>query len=201
MTQSGNIRWAVCSGAGGAGPCPWLGLKPPPVPAGGNGLKVGEGRLHPFFDRGDAAGHRRGLLPRTTTRPIRMTCARTQSQRAGAAAAARAEAGRALVQGGVQRLGAGGVRAATRGCWTKQSTYGSHLRGRGETCRPTSTPRGRWASCWPISSSARTRRATRRWARACCRSSTRLRASVPYQARVAAPSRSSPELAWGVEFF
>ncbi len=50
MTQSGNIRWAVCAlvlvvlGPAVAG------AQAPPVPAGGNGLKVGDGRLHPFLD-------------------------------------------------------------------------------------------------------------------------------------------------------
>jgi hypothetical protein len=50
MTQAGNIRWAVCAlvlvvlGPAVAG------AQAPPVPAGGNGIKVGDGRLHPFFD-------------------------------------------------------------------------------------------------------------------------------------------------------
>jgi hypothetical protein len=49
MTQSGNIRWAlvglvlVVLGPAVAG------AQAPPVPAGGNGIKVGDGRLHPFF--------------------------------------------------------------------------------------------------------------------------------------------------------
>lgn len=50
MTQSGNIRWALCAlvlGVLGAVPA-WA--QQPPIAAGGNGLKVGEGRLHPFLD-------------------------------------------------------------------------------------------------------------------------------------------------------
>ncbi|HEX8700603.1 MAG TPA: hypothetical protein VF815_17265 [Myxococcaceae bacterium] len=49
MTQSGNIRWALIAlvlvvlGPAVAG------AQAPPVAAGGNGLKVGDGRLHPFF--------------------------------------------------------------------------------------------------------------------------------------------------------
>jgi len=49
MTQSGNIRWALIALALVVlGPAV-AGAQAPPVPAGGNGLKVGAGRLHPFF--------------------------------------------------------------------------------------------------------------------------------------------------------
>lgn len=49
MTQSGNIRWAVIALALVVLGPSVAGAQAPPVPAGGNGLKVGEGRLHPFF--------------------------------------------------------------------------------------------------------------------------------------------------------
>ncbi|HLL00319.1 MAG TPA: hypothetical protein VK539_07010 [Myxococcaceae bacterium] len=49
MTQSGNIRWALIALVlVMLGPA-MAGAQEPPVPAGGNGLKVGDGRLHPFF--------------------------------------------------------------------------------------------------------------------------------------------------------
>jgi hypothetical protein len=49
MTQSGNSRWALIALVLVVlGPC-IAGAQAPPVPAGGNGLKVGDGRLHPFF--------------------------------------------------------------------------------------------------------------------------------------------------------
>ncbi|MDY7229016.1 hypothetical protein [Hyalangium rubrum] len=50
MTQSGNKCWALCVLVlGMLGPAV-VGAQTPPVPTGGNGFKVGEGRLHPFFD-------------------------------------------------------------------------------------------------------------------------------------------------------
>jgi hypothetical protein len=50
MTQSGNIRlalWVLVLGMLGPAVA-WA--QEPPVPTGGNGLKVGDGRLHPFLD-------------------------------------------------------------------------------------------------------------------------------------------------------
>jgi hypothetical protein len=50
MTQSGNIRWALWTLVLAVlGPVmAWA--QQPPVAAGGNGLKVGDGRLHPFLE-------------------------------------------------------------------------------------------------------------------------------------------------------
>jgi hypothetical protein len=50
MTQSGNIRWALCALVLVVlGPAlAWA--QQPPIATGGNGFKVGDGRLHPFLD-------------------------------------------------------------------------------------------------------------------------------------------------------
>ncbi|MBN1209869.1 MAG: hypothetical protein JXB05_33775 [Myxococcaceae bacterium] len=67
MTQSGNIRWALCAlvlavlGPGVAR------AQQPPVAMGGNGLKVGEGRLHPFFDLETRLDTAVGYFPDLTT--------------------------------------------------------------------------------------------------------------------------------------
>jgi hypothetical protein len=67
MTQSGNIRWALCAlvfavlGPGVA----WA--QQPPVATGGNGFKVGDGRLHPFLDLETRLDTAVGYFPDNTT--------------------------------------------------------------------------------------------------------------------------------------
>jgi hypothetical protein len=67
MTQSGNIRWALCALAVAVlGPA-LARAQQPPVANGGNGLKVGEGRLHPFFDLETRLDTAVGYFPDLTT--------------------------------------------------------------------------------------------------------------------------------------
>ena len=66
MAKSGNIRWALCAlvlGVLGPGVA-WA--QQPPIPAGGNGFKVGDGRLHPFFDLELRLDSAVGYFPDTT---------------------------------------------------------------------------------------------------------------------------------------
>lgn len=67
MTQSGNIHWALCALVLGVlGPA-MAGAQAPPVPAGGNGFKVGDGRLHPFFDLETRVDSGVGYFPNNET--------------------------------------------------------------------------------------------------------------------------------------
>jgi hypothetical protein len=67
MTQSGNIRWALCALVLVVlGPA-LARAQQPPIASGGNGFKVGDGRLHPFLDLEMRLDSAVGYFPNLTT--------------------------------------------------------------------------------------------------------------------------------------
>lgn len=127
MTQSGNIRWALCALVLGVlGPGAAL-AQQPPIATGGNGLKVGEGRLHPFFDLEMRVDSAVGYFPNDATPdPNDVTAALSPEL------VLRLRPGLKLdVPSSKMALTATGRMEYVRytGLLTKQSTYASHVEG------------------------------------------------------------------------
>jgi hypothetical protein len=127
MTQSGNIRWALCVLLLGVlGPAVAR-AQQPPVASGGNGIKVGEGRLHPFFDLETRVDSGVGYFPDLTTQDPNDVVASLSPE-----LVLRLRPGLKLdVPSSKMELHASGRLEYVRytGLLTKQSTYGSHLEG------------------------------------------------------------------------
>jgi hypothetical protein len=124
MTQSGNIRWALYALVLAVlGPAmAWA--QQPPVAAGGNGIKVGDGRLHPFFDVETRLDSAVGYFPDPTTTNV--TAALSPEM------VVRLRPGFKLdVPSSKMTLNASGQLEYVRytGLLTKQSVYASHLEG------------------------------------------------------------------------
>ncbi|MFL5345627.1 MAG: hypothetical protein ACJ8AT_12575 [Hyalangium sp.] len=127
MTQSGNKRWTLCAlvlamlGPAAA----WA--QQPPVAAGGNGIKVGDGRLHPFFDVETRLDTAVGYFPEPTTADPNAISPSLSPE-----IVLRLRPGFKLeVPSSKMALSAAARLEYVRytGLLTKQSTYGSHLEG------------------------------------------------------------------------
>ncbi|WP_224249762.1 hypothetical protein [Hyalangium gracile] len=127
MTQSGNIRWALCALVLAVlGPA-MARAQQTAVPAGGNGIKVGEGRLHPFFDFEARLDTAVGYFPDlATSDPNDVTASLSPEL------VLRLRPGLKLdVPSSKMAVHASGRLEYVRytGLLTEQSTYGSHLEG------------------------------------------------------------------------
>ena len=130
MTQCGNIRWALCAlMLAVLGPARvWA--QQPPVASGGNGLKVGEGRLHPFLDLEARLDSAVGYFPDLSTQNPNDVVASLSPE-----LVLRVRPGLKLeVPSSKMSLSASAKVEYVRytGLLTKQSTYGSHVEGAGD---------------------------------------------------------------------
>lgn len=126
MTQSGNMRWTLCAlvlamlGPAAA----WA--QQVPVASGGNGIKVGDGRLHPFFDVETRLDTAVGYFPDNTTNSTDVSSSLSPE------VVLRLRPGFKLdVPSSKMALSASAQLEYVRytGLLTKQSVYSSHLEG------------------------------------------------------------------------
>jgi hypothetical protein len=200
MTQSGNIRWALCAWVLGLlgllGPgVAWA--QEPPIASGGNGFKVGDGRLHPFFDLELRLDSAVGYFPDPTT-PDPNDLTATLSPEL----VLRLRPGLKLeVPSSKMALNASGRLEYVRytGLLTQQSTYASHLEGAADVTAHFN-PQGQvsFILADQFIRSDQTRNAA--LGAGVLSLFNELRASVPIRPGGGA-IEITPKAAWGVEFF
>jgi hypothetical protein len=197
MTQSGNIRWALCAlvlGVLGPG-LAWA--QQPPIAAGGNGFKVGDGRLHPFFDLELRLDSAVGYFPdNSTPDPNDLTATLSPEL------VLRLRPGLKLeVPSSRVALNASGRIEYVRytGLLTQQSTYASHLEGAADVTAHFN-PQGQvgFVLADQFVRSDQTRNAA--LGAGVLSLFNELRASVPIKPGGGA-IEVTPKAAWGVEFF
>jgi hypothetical protein len=197
MTQSGNIRWALCALVLGVLGSRVAWAQQPPIATGGNGFKVGDGRLHPFFDLETRLDTAVGYFPDDAT-PDPNDLMGTLSPEV----VLRLRPGLKLeVPSSKVALSASGRVEYVRytGLLTKQSTYSSHLEGAADLSAHFN-PQGQvgFVLANQFIRSDQTRNAA--LGAGVLSLFNELRASVPIKPGGGA-IEVAPEIAWGLEFF